>query len=241
MKPLRAGVSGQAALPERQLKPMVILSVSTLTLITWKCFFSRQYYLEQFSDRFPSFDPAAAAAVYHFAGALLLMGLLPALIVKLLFREKLADYGVRLGNRRRTARSFLVCAPVVVLAAYMAARYPSIWKEYPINPHAGCSPQTFALHALSYLLFYLGWEFQFRGFMQHGLQESMGYANALLVQVMASVLVHLGKPVIEIYASIIGGLVWGILAYRTRSLLSGLLQHYLLGVLLDWFICHRPG
>jgi membrane protease YdiL (CAAX protease family) len=47
---------------------------------------------------------------------------------------------------------------------------------------------------------------------------------------------HLGKPVGEVYGSIIGGLIWGLLAYRTRSLLSGLLQHFLLGVLLDWFI-----
>jgi membrane protease YdiL (CAAX protease family) len=75
--------------------------------------------------------------------------------------------------------------------------------------------------------------------MQHGLQASMGSVNALLVQVMASVTVHIGKPTGEIYGSIVGGLIWGILVYRTRSLLSGLLQHALLGILLDWFICHQ--
>ncbi len=139
----------------------------------------------------------------------------------------------------RTVRSLLVAVPIIVLIAYFAARNPSFWKEYPINRHAGASPQTFALHALTYLMFYLGWEFQFRGFMQHGLQESMGLGNAILVQVMASGIVHIGKPVGEIYGSIIGGLIWGLLAYRTRSLLSGLLQHFLLGILLDWFICHQ--
>ncbi len=220
-----------------RLKPTVILLVSTVTLITWKCFASPQYYLEQLSDRFVWFsDPQATAAVYHFLGALLLMGVVPALIVKFVFKESLAEYGVRFGNPVRTIRSFLVAVPIIALIAYAAAHTPSFWKDYPINRHAGASPQIFALHVLSYLMLYLGWEFQFRGFMQRGLQESMGLHNAILVQTMASVIMHLGKPVGEVYGSIIGGLIWGLLAYRTRSLLSGLLQHFLLGVLLDWFI-----
>ena len=175
MKSIGALASFRAAFERPQLKPTIILSVSTVTLITWKYFFSPQFYVEQISGRFVWFaDPLATAAVYHFLGTLLLMGVIPALIVKCVFREKLADYGVRFGDRLRTPRSFLVCAPVIVLLAYFAAHNPSFWKEYPINRHAGASPQTFALHALTYLLFYFGWEFQFRGFMQHGLQDSMG-------------------------------------------------------------------
>ena len=240
MKATTAADPFRTALEGWQIKPTVILSVSTVTLITWKCFASPQYYLEQLSDRFVWFsDLQATAAVYSFLGAFLLMGVVPALIVKFVFRESLADYGVRFGNPLRTVRSFIVAAPVIVLISYFAAHNPSFWKEYPINHNAGASPQTFVLHALAYLVFYLGWEFQFRGFMQRGLLDSMGLGNAILVQVMASVIVHMGKPVGEIYGSIIGGLIWGILAYRTRSLLSGLLQHFLLGILLDWFICHR--
>jgi uncharacterized protein len=221
-----------------QFKPAVVLLVSTVTMITWKYFGSTQYYLEHLSDQFVWFsDPQATAAIYSFLGAFVLMGLLPAAIVKLVFRENLADYGVRLGNRVRTVRSFLIWAPVFVLIAYFAAGSPSVLRQYPINPHAGASAGTFTLHCVTYLLFYLGWEFQFRGFMQQGLRESLGASNALLVQVMASVLLHIGKPVGETYGAIFGGLLWGILAYRTQSLLSGLLQHFLLGVMLDWFIC----
>jgi membrane protease YdiL (CAAX protease family) len=239
MKLTMTSLSLRDALQGVQVKPVVILSVSTLTLITWKCFASPQYYLENFASRFSGVcDPQVGAAVYNFAGALLLMGILPALIVKFGFREKLSDYGVCLGNRVRTVRSFLVYSPGIVLVAYLSAQNPSFWKEYPINHHAGASTQMFGLHALTYLMFYLGWEFQFRGFMQYGLRDSMGSVNALLVQVMASVTVHIGKPTGEIYGSIVGGLIWGILAFRTRSLLSGLLQHALLGILLDWFICH---
>ncbi len=229
-----------AAFQGRQLKPTVILLVSSVTLITWKYFASPQY-LEQLARRCGGFaDPQAAGAIGSFAGALLLLGLLPALIVKLVFREKLADYGVRLGDRTRTVRSFLICAPILLLIAYLSAGNASLGIEYPVNHNhlVRDSGWGFALHALTYLLFYLGWEFQFRGFMQHGLEDSMGATNAILVQVLASVLLHIGKPISEVYAAIVGGLLWGLLAYRTRSLLSGMLQHFLLGIALDWFICH---
>ena len=144
---------------------------------------------------------------------------------------------MRLGNVKRTFLSMAILVPLFIAGGYLAAQDAGVTAQYPISPHAGASPQMFAWHVASYLLFYLGWEFFFRGFMQFGLRDTMGDANAMLVQVLASCLLHIGKPTMECYMSIFGGIVWGILAFRTRSLLSGLSQHYALGVSLDWFIC----
>jgi membrane protease YdiL (CAAX protease family) len=66
----------------------------------------------------------------------------------------------------------------------------------------------------------------------------VGAANAVLIQVMASSLLHLGRPASETFGAIGAGVLWGVLAFRTRSLLSGLLQHALVGIALDWFICY---
>ena len=40
-----------------------------------------------------------------------------------------------------------------------------------------------------------------------------------------------------LHLPIAGGILWGLLAFRTRSLLSGLMQHFLLGLAVDWFLC----
>ncbi|MEX0602091.1 MAG: CPBP family intramembrane glutamic endopeptidase, partial [Bacteroidota bacterium] len=90
-----------------------------------------------------------------------------------------------------------------------------------------------------YLMFYIGWEIYFRGFMQFGLRAAFGDWYSILIQVGASCLVHIGKPAGETYSSIIGGLVWGILVFRTRSILYAILTHWLLGVALDFFIVYR--
>jgi membrane protease YdiL (CAAX protease family) len=86
------------------------------------------------------------------------------------------------------------------------------------------------------LFFYIGWEVYFRGFMQFGLREKFGDWYALLIQVGFSCIVHIGKPDGEIYSSILGAFIWGLVAFRSRSLIAPILTHWILGASLDYYI-----
>lgn len=213
-------------------KAFIVLISSPLLMLTWKYFASPsalQHYLVPSTSEFPS---ESAAAWCHFAAGFFILGVMPVCIVYGLFREKLVDYGVRLGNFR-TLRSMLLLGPCFAVAGYLSASVPELRKEYPLDPFAGQSAARFVLHACFYLLFYMGWEFHFRGYLQFGLRESLGDMNAILVQAMASSLLHIGKPAVEAFAAIAGGILWGVIAMRSGSLLSGLVQHFLLGIMLD--------
>lgn len=223
-----------------QFKATVVLLTMTVSMVTWKYFGSPEFYDQGLSRRLSlGGDPQVLAAVYCFLASFVLLGVIPALIVKFVFRERLADYGVQLGIPKRTFRSMAIFVPIFLVSGYTGSFDPAMQAYYPINPRAGASGAMFALHATTYFLFYLGWEFGFRGFMQIGLRGSMGEVSALLVQVLASVALHFGRPATETYLSILGGILWGVFAYRTRSLLSGTLQHYTLALSLDWFLCFR--
>lgn len=224
-----------AALRGPQRRPTVILLYSSFVLVAWRYAASPEFVLRWLDGSgWLGGDPAAAAAIISFVACFAMLGVVPLLIVVLGFRQSPVDYGITWGNRRLTIRSVLVLGPLFVLGGYLASRDPAVAAVYPINPSA-C--RMFGLHACTYVLFYLGWEFYFRGFMQLGLRETLGDVNALLVQVLASTLLHIGKPGTEAFGAIFGGLLWGILVYRTRSLGAGLVQHALLGLSLDWFLC----
>jgi membrane protease YdiL (CAAX protease family) len=218
-------------------KPGIILFSSTCLMVLWRCFGSAEFFVKQFGDRCALYgSPEAAGAVYSFLACFVLLGLIPLLIVKLIFRERLADYGVTLGNRKRTFMAILFIVPFFIVGGYFSSETPSVQKMYPLNPGAASMP---IIHALSYLAFYLGWEFHFRGFLQLGLRDRLGAASALWVQVLASTILHIGKPNEELIAAIFAGIFWGILVYRTRSLLAGLAQHFALGISLDWFLSQQ--
>lgn len=220
-----------------QRKPTLILLLTPVLLTLFKYYGSKEWYDEALSGIVVlGGNPEWTAALYVFFSSLVLFGLIPMLIIRFVFHEKVSDYGLRLGDVRFGLTALAILAPLFVASAYPSASMPEFLAEYPVYRGAGEGWNTFALHALSYGLFYLGWETYFRGFMQFGLRESFGDWNSILIQVLASCLVHIGKPAAETFSSILGGLVWGILAFRTRSLLYGLIIHWMLGVALDLFI-----
>ncbi len=219
-------------------KPTVILLLAPLLLTTFKYYGSKSFYLSALAGRFVLFhDPARTAELWHFGSALLLLGVLPALVVKFVFKESLAAYGVQRGDTGFSLKALLVLLPVLVALAWLSARGPEFVAEYPLDKGAASSAAAFVSHAATYLLYYTGWEFFFRGFMQFGLRGALGDGNAILVQTLASCLIHIGKPAGEIYASILAGLLWGFIVFRTRSLWAVLVMHWALGVSLDFFIC----
>ena len=222
-----------------QGKATVTLLVSLVVCVTWKCFGSPERYLRWFdgwSEAKLGISSPAAAAVYNFAACFVLLGVVPAGIVKWGFRQPLAAYGVCRGNFRRTLMSMAIWVPCFVLGGFLASLESGVQSAYPINPRAGDSAAAFALHGAIISSVLRGLGIPLPRVPPRRAAQSMGPANALLVQVVASCLLHLGRPTLEVFASIGGALLWGLLVYRTRSILSGLAQHAALGISLDAFL-----
>ncbi len=227
-----------------QFKPTVAILYVCLAGSFWKGFSISAERLESLHVRFSSLFPAPEVVdfllgAHKILGAFLLFGLLPVLIVKYVFRESLRDYGVCWGEKRRAVRWFVLMGPVMLLAGYISGQQKEFLEVYPLNPiirPGTVSIGLFVAHAVSYVFYYLGWEFLFRGFLQKALSPQTGVLTAVLIQTLASTMLHFGHPNAEVFSAILGGLFWGFLVVRTRSLLSGLLQHALLGIVLDVFL-----
>lgn len=165
-------------------------------------------------------------------------GVLPALIVKFGFREKLSDFGVRFGDWRTGLAAVGLLFPIIFFALLLpGSREAQLRAFYPLDRAIGGSVGAFlSFEGLRALFYYSGWEFFYRGFWLCGLRKRLGDAPALGVQVVASCLWHIGMPLGEILSAIPGGLLFGLLALRTGSILWPLLLHALIGAGTDLLI-----
>lgn len=136
------------------------------------------------------------------------------------------------GDWRWGLRWTLLSAVTVTLPTWISSSDPAFLREYPLTLHAFDSPLLLTLFFGSYLLYYIGWEAFFRGFLGFGL-TGVGYSPflALMVQVSLSTIIHIGKPPMELVSAIPGGIFMGILAYRSGSLLWPLLFHFYVGII----------
>ena len=151
---------------------------------------------------------------------------LPFLAIKLVFKERVRDYGLRFrgigGHAPVYAVLLAISIPAVVAASYsdsFQAKYPF----YDLTPGEGLWP-TMALWWVVYGLQFVALEFFFRGFMIQGLSGRLGYM-AVFVMVVPYNMLHYGKPMAEALAAIVGGVVLGSLSLRSRSIWWGVVVH----------------
>ncbi len=218
-------------------KTSLILIVAPILIVIWKYYGTKAFYLAHFANEAFLNNPDWTGAVYSFFTGLVLFGLIPLLLIRFVFHEPLSKYGVQIGDWKFGWLAVAAMAPVMIALTYPSAKDPQFLAQYPLFQGAGASAQIFLAHSVLYLAYYLGYEMLMRGFIQFGLRDQLGDWNAILVQTAISTLFHIGKPDGEIFSSLLGGLIWGIVVFRSRSLLYVLLVHWLLGVSLDFFIC----
>ena len=102
----------------RQYKATVVILASTLLLITWKYFGTADFYHARLTSVFQLFgDADYSAAVYMFSTSFVVLGLFPLAIVKAVFRDPLADYGISFGAWKKGALALLVFGPLFLLAS----------------------------------------------------------------------------------------------------------------------------
>ena len=188
-------------------------------------------------------DPFAEwyAHGYQFLAAFILLLVVPCLWIRLGARESFADHGLCLGDWRFGLRFLGLGVLALALPLYVNAGSPAFQAEYPLAGVAGRSLRLFLLWELCYLVYYVAWEFFFRGFWQIGLSRDLGLVGALALQTAVSTVMHIGKPEAETLSAIAAGVVFGLVASRTRSVLYVILLHWYVGLTTDLFCILRGG
>ena len=181
------------------------------------------------------------AALINIASALLFLFLLPLLTLKF-FKHSLKDLGFSWGNFRLGAILVLVISPIALLLMYIGSANLALQNTYPwAGPRVGSSFIALLTWAACYALYYLSFEFFYRGFILKGFAAEIGLTQAMWLQVTFSVMIHLGKPPAETIAAIPAGFGFGLLALKTSSLLYPILLHLIIGISTDIFSLLRQG
>lgn len=192
--------------------------------------------------------------ISFWAGAFLLV-IVPICIIKFGFKQSLSGYGLGLppkGRRVLALWAFIILLCISVPAFWTSLKDPGIIREYPIyKPFTG--RWQFMVYELSYFPFFIAIEFIFRGYLLFGLANGKkaestanstigGHASlnryALLIPMLSYTAWHLGKPVPELWGTLIWGLAAGAAVYAIRSIWPIVIAHWLLNVFMDASLTH---
>jgi membrane protease YdiL (CAAX protease family) len=242
-------------LRDMEKKSATVTLVSLIVMVIWLYQGHAHFFTLQFGEYLPD-DPCLDWYQYLWMHgmALLLWFIIPLVIVKLWLKEPVKEYGLGMGDWRFGLKFLALFIIVMIIPIYFTAKDPQMQAEYPLTRLAGKSGLHYLLWELTYLIYYIGFEFLFRGFILFGLKDKIGPFLAIMAQTIPSVIIHasmtvsivsgiilIGKPEGETLAAILSGLVFGAVALRTRSILWGLLAHWFVGALTDLLCLWHAG
>jgi membrane protease YdiL (CAAX protease family) len=174
--------------------------------------------------------------IVHLAGYVLV----PALLIRFAFKERLSDYGLKLTAWHRLWWIYLAGLAVVLPLVLLCGRSASFLKIYPFYKQAGESWFDFLGWEIAYGLQFLGLEFFFRGVLIHGLKHRLGW-YAVPVMTVPYCMIHFGKPLPETLGAIFAGLFLGTVSLWTRSIWLGTALHISVAVSMDLAALYYKG
>ena len=203
---------------ELPLRATVAIGLATFVLLFD---YSRTFIPEGIQD----LGRAAPALRYQALERVIAFGLVPLAVVLLAFRDRPSRYGLTIGDWRwglgLAVAGCAVMTPVVLTLTRIDA-----FREYYAVSSTNLA-DVLATNALDLI----PTEFLFRGFLMFTLVRAIGPVG-VVVATMPFVFSHLGKPEIELFSTLFGGLVYGWLDWRTGSIAWSAAAHIYIVTLL---------
>ena len=149
-------------------------------------------------------------------------------------------YGFRIAPGHGGA--YLVMAALAIALAFTASLLQDFSNFYPMARPDRVTSRVLNISPLALLVTwecvyaaqFVVLELFFRGFLVIGLGRLMG-AGSIWVMTSMYVFIHFSKPPLEAFISFFAGILLGVLAYRTRSIIGGVILHVTIALAMDIF------
>lgn len=173
-------------------------------------------------QEYHSFRPEWGSSMVYYA-------VLPILSIIFLLRKDPLDFGLRLGNWKLWGVHLAIVIILGLPILYGASRMTGVSEYY--------TQVEFKLvrYSVEIAAALFAWEFILRGFLLFGLKEKFGEVS-ILVQMVPFVVLHFGKPEIETISTIIMGIYFGYVAYRSNSCWPAVLMHIYINITARVFV-----
>jgi membrane protease YdiL (CAAX protease family) len=228
------------SLRESDFKTVIIfMSAPVIFIFSW--YYSNPRFLQENFTLHLKLDEIYSdliSYIYWFFLDSILYLIIPLAIIIVIFKEGVKDFGIIIGDSRTgliiLLFSYLIFLPLI----YFLSISNNFSSYFPLMETSKDNIIVFIIYELFFLVFIFSWEFVFRGFMLFGLESKFGFYS-IFIQMIPFAILHNGKPFIETFTAVFGGIFLGYLALRTRSIFYGFLLHALILVTFDFIAFYK--
>ena len=225
---------------ENNDKTFNLAIIYTCIVLFLYCYFGSFSFFEK---TFPSINNLQyLKIIYHNTMSFVLFFGGGLLFTKFVQKKQPSNFGLQTGNTKLGVKLVLIALPICAICGLSCVLDGGMCSTYPLINLKVYSSWEFVLgYYSSYFLYYIGWEYLFRGILLNSSKNKLGVLGAILLTTLTSALIHtsiagFGKPMVETLSAIPAGLIFGYIAHKTKSIYPTLLIHFFVGFFTDIFI-----
>jgi membrane protease YdiL (CAAX protease family) len=166
---------------------------------------------------------------------LMFLGVFSALIISLLPGFKLRESGLSLHFHSAPPWWYWLLFPVIPPLGYFATRKKGSIERYPQIRAKIWTPRMILLNSVSWLLFLIGYEFLFRGFLLHASLGLLEPVPAIALNCTLYSLAHLYKGPVETLGAIPVGILFCYITLVTGNIWCAVALHTVMALSNEWF------
>lgn len=193
---------------------------------------------------------------YYFVNNALLLWV-PLCFILICLRREASEFGLTTGDLKKGALFALVGFLLFLPVLFIVAPTNDAQNYYIGNSLAQSGAVTgvrlvpgggyvggaidwgrLVFHECVFGFYMFCWEWFFRGFLLFGIRKVLPDWAAIVLQAALFFALHWGKPMPELYSSLAGGLLLGVVALRLRSFLPCFLIHYAISMSFDFAVLY---
>jgi len=189
----------------------------------------------------PSLDAQAREIIIQRIWGFLFMGVVPVLFIVLWPGQTLTEYGLSFTFLSRPPWWMLAVIAFIILAGAFAAAKPANLEMYPQIRCKQWTPGMVTISSITWLVFLLGYEFLFRGFLLFASLELMDVWAAIALNCALYVFAHLYKGPAETIGTLPFGILFCYLTLLTGNIWSALLIHSIMALSNEWWSLRKQA
>ncbi len=165
----------------------------------------------------------------------LFLGVFSVLIILFLPELSLKEYGLSFTFHAAPPAWTWLLIPLILIMGYFAARKPGNLENYPQIRAKIWTPGMIALSSSSWVLFLVGYEFLFRGFVLHASLDIMDPVPAIALNSALYAFAHFYKGPGEIFGAIPVGILVCYITLSTGNIWGAVILHSIMALSNEWF------
>ena len=170
------------------------------------------------------------------------LGILTAFVIKLFFREPLAEFGFGFRFLRPPPWWAYLSIPLILAGARFNASSSKNLALYPQFRIGRWTPRILVVNGISWILFLIAYEFLFRGLLLFGTLSILDPQPAILLNCTLYAVAHLYKGPLETIGAIPLGALLCYLTIITGNIWTAVVIHSFMALTNEWMsIRAHPG